>query len=148
MRVFSFIVTLLASVLVTGVVWAADIEVKMLNKGEEGKMIFEPSFIKAQKGDNIIFIPTDKGHMAASIKGMIPEGAKKFKSKINKKYTYTVDIEGLYGIRCTPHYANGMVALIQVGEAPNAADFLKGKKVPKKSKERPFFGFFRYFFSF
>ena len=136
MRVFSFTVTLLASVLVTGVVWAADIEVKMLNKGEEGKMIFEPSFIKAQKGDNIIFIPTDKGHMAASIKGLIPEGAKKFKSKINKKYTYTVDVEGLYGIRCTPHYANGMVALIQVGEAPNAADFLKGKKVPKKSKER------------
>ena len=136
MRVFSFTVTLLASVLVTGVVWAADIEVKMLNKGEEGKMIFEPSFIKAQKGDNIIFIPTDKGHMAASIKGLIPEGAKKFKSKINKKYTYTVDVEGLYGIRCTPHYANGMVALIQVGEAPNAVDFLKGKKVPKKSKER------------
>ena len=136
MRVFSFIVTLLASVLLTGVVWAADIEVKMLNKGEEGKMIFEPSFIKAQKGDNIIFIPTDKGHMAASIKGLIPEGAKKFKSKINKKFTYTVDVEGLYGIRCTPHYANGMVALIQVGEAANAADFLKGKKVPKKSKER------------
>ena len=136
MRVFSFIVTLLASILVTGFVWAADIEVKMLNKGEEGKMIFEPSFIKAQKGDNIIFIPTDKGHMAASIKGLIPEGAKKFKSKINKKFTYTVDVEGLYGIRCTPHYANGMVALIQVGEGANAADFLKGKKVPKKSKER------------
>ena len=136
MRVFSFTVTLLASILVTGFVWAADIEVKMLNKGEEGKMIFEPSFIKAQKGDNIIFIPTDKGHMAASIKGLIPEGAKKFKSKINKKFTYTVDVDGLYGIRCTPHYANGMVALIQVGEAANAADFLKGKKVPKKSKER------------
>ena len=136
MRVFSFIVTLLASVLVTGIVWAADIEVKMLNKGEEGKMIFEPSFIKAQKGDNIIFIPTDKGHMAASIKGLIPEGAKKFKSKINKKFTYTVDVEGLYGIRCTPHYANGMVALIQVGDTVNGSDFLKGKKVPKKSKER------------
>ena len=136
MKVFSFAVTLLASVLVTGVVWAADIEVKMLNKGEEGKMIFEPSFIKAQKGDNIIFVPTDKGHMAASIKGLIPEGAKKFKSKINKKFTYTVDVEGLYGIRCTPHYANGMVALIQVGDTVNGSDFLKGKKVPKKSKER------------
>ena len=99
-------------------------------------MVFEPSFIKAQKGDNIIFIPTDKGHMAASIKGMIPEGAKKFKSKINKKFTYTVDVEGLYGIRCTPHYANGMVALIQVGDSVDPAAFMKGKKVPKKSKER------------
>ena len=136
MRCFSLTVTLLASIFVTGVVWAADIEVKMLNKGEEGKMIFEPSFIKAQKGDNIIFLPTDKGHMAASIKGMIPDGAKKFKSKINKKFTYTVEVEGLYGIRCTPHYANGMVALIQVGGSADPATFMKGKKVPKKSKER------------
>ena len=108
----------------------------MLNKGEEGKMIFEPSFIKAQVGDNIIFLPTDKGHMAASIKGLIPEGAKKFKSKINKKFSYTVEVEGLYGIRCTPHYANGMVALIQVGDTVDPTDFLKGQKVPKKSKER------------
>ena len=136
MRYFSLIVTLFASILVTGVVSAADIEVKMLNKGDEGKMIFEPSFIKAQKGDNIIFLPTDKGHMAASIKGMIPDGAKKFKSKINKKFTYTVEVEGLYGIRCTPHYANGMVALIQVGESVDPTTFMKGKKVPKKSKER------------
>ena len=136
MRFFSLLVTLLASFIVTGAVLAADIEVKMLNKGDEGKMIFEPSFIKAQKGDNIIFLPTDKGHMAASIKGLIPEGAKKFKSKINKKFTYTVEVEGLYGIRCTPHYANGMVALIQVGDSADPSDFLKGKKVPKKSKER------------
>ena len=69
MRLFSLTITLFASFLVSTAVWAADIEVKMLNKGEEGKMIFEPSFIKAQKGDNIIFLPTDKGHMAASIKG-------------------------------------------------------------------------------
>ncbi len=116
--------------------WAEEIEVKMLNKGEEGKMVFEPSFIKANKGDTIIFLPTDKGHMAASIKGMIPKGAKSFKSKINKKFKYTLKEEGLYGIRCTPHYANGMVALIQVGDSADSTDFLKGKKVPKKSKAR------------
>ena len=37
MRLFSFMVTLLASFLVSAAVFAADIEVKMLNKGEEGK---------------------------------------------------------------------------------------------------------------
>ena len=47
MRLFSLTVTLLASFLVSAAAFAADIEVKMLNKGEEGKMIFEPSFIKA-----------------------------------------------------------------------------------------------------
>ena len=136
MRFFLLTVTLLTSILMSASVWAADIEVKMLNKGEEGKMVFEPSFIKAQVGDNIIFLPTDKGHVAASIKGLLPKGAKKFKSKINKKFTYTVEVEGLYGVRCTPHYANGMVALIQVGDSVDPTDFLKGQKVPKKSKER------------
>ena len=135
MRNFVISVGALVGLLVAGLSWADEIEVKMLNKGEEGKMVFEPSFIKANKGDTIIFLPTDKGHMAASIKGMIPKGAKSFKSKITKKYKYIVKEEGLYGIRCTPHYANGMVALIQVGDA-DATDFLKGKKVPKKSKVR------------
>ena len=135
MRNFVNSVIVLIGIFFAGVSWAEEIEVKMLNKGEEGKMVFEPSFIKANKGDTIIFLPTDKGHMAASIKGMIPKGAKSFKSKINKKYKYTVTEEGLYGIRCTPHYANGMVALIQVGDA-EASDFLKGKKIPKKSKAR------------
>ena len=69
MRLFSSTVTLLARVLVTRAVWSADIEVKMLNKLDEGKMIFEPSFIKAQVGDHINFLSTDKGHMAASTQG-------------------------------------------------------------------------------
>ena len=42
MRLFSLTVTLLASFLVSAAAFAADIEVKMINKGEEGKMIFEP----------------------------------------------------------------------------------------------------------
>ncbi len=135
MRNLFIAVGVLIGIFFAGISWAEEIEVKMLNKGEEGKMVFEPSFIKASKGDTIIFLPTDKGHMAASIKGMIPKGAKSFKSKINKKFKYTVKEEGLYGIRCTPHYANGMVALIQVGDA-DPVDFLKGKKIPKKAKTR------------
>ncbi len=135
MRNFVISIGVLIGIFLGGASWAEEIEVKMLNKGEEGKMVFEPSFIKANKGDTIVFLPTDKGHMAASIKGMIPKGAKSFKSKINKKFKYTLNEEGLYGIRCTPHYANGMVALIQVGDA-DPTDFLKGKKIPKKSKTR------------
>ena len=46
MRLFSLTVTLLASFLVFAAAFAADIEVKMLNKGEEGKMVFEPSLLK------------------------------------------------------------------------------------------------------
>jgi len=115
---------------------AAEIEVKMLNKDADGnKMVFEPMLIKANKGDTVTFVPTEKGHMAASMKGMLPKGIKKFKGKINKAVSIVVSEDGLYGIKCTPHFANGMVAIIAVGDV-NVEGFLDGKKIPKKSKVR------------
>lgn len=54
---------------------SAEIEVKMLNKGSDGQaMVFEPATVKAAVGDVITFIPVDKGHDAAAVKDMIPEG--------------------------------------------------------------------------
>ena len=47
---------------------AADFEVKMLNKGAEGAMVFEPAGLKIAPGDTVTFIPTDKGHNAEAIK--------------------------------------------------------------------------------
>jgi pseudoazurin len=73
--------------------------------------------------------------MAASMKGMLPDGIKKFKGKVNKKISIVVSEDGLYGIKCTPHYANGMIAVIAVGEV-NADGFLEGQKIPKKAKKR------------
>ena len=116
---------------------SAEIEVKMLNKGSDGqKMVFEPALIVANVGDIVTFLPTNKGHMAASTKGMLPDGADKFKGKTNKPISYTVTAEGLYGVRCTPHYANGMVAIIAVGSSLEPDSFLKGIKVSKKAKVR------------
>ena len=83
---------------------AETFEVKMLNKGEAGAMVFEPAYVKAMPGDVIHFIATDKGHNVESIKGMLPEGVERFKSKFNVDYELTVDAEGLYGLKCTPHY--------------------------------------------
>ena len=116
---------------------SAESEVKMLNKGSDGqKMVFEPALIVANVGDIVTFLPTNKGHMAASIKGMLPDGADKFKGKTNKPISYTISAEGLYGVRCTPHYANGMVAIIAVGSSLEPDSFLKGIKVSKKAKVR------------
>ncbi|MBY6058643.1 pseudoazurin [Leisingera daeponensis] len=110
-------------------------EVKMLNKGEAGAMVFDPAYLKAMPGDVINFLPTDKGHNVESIKGMLPEGVESFKSKFNETYSLTVDAEGLYGLKCTPHYGMGMIALIQVGDAVNL-DELKAVKQKGKAKDR------------
>ena len=134
-KVLTMIGVILLSVM-AAVVHAAEIEVKMLNKGSDGqKMVFEPALIRANVGDTITFLPTEKGHMAASMKGMMADGGK-FKGKTNKKISYVVTAEGLYGVKCTPHMANGMVAIIAVGDTFDTDAFLDGKKVSKKAKAR------------
>lgn len=124
-----------AAVMFASAAVAETYEIKMLNKGEEGSMVFEPAFVAAQPGDTVVFLPTDKGHNAEIIKGMFPEGFEGFKSKMNKEFSVTLDQEGLYGVKCTPHYGMGMVALIQVGEAVNL-EAASGVKQKGKAKKR------------
>ena len=98
---------------------AAEHEVKMLNKGADGIMVFEPNVVKVAPGDSVHFVAADKGHNVESIDGMIPEGAAPFKGEMNKDVTVTLDKPGVYGFKCKPHYFMGMVRLIVVGEPVN-----------------------------
>jgi pseudoazurin len=116
--------------------FAADYEVHMLNKGEAGAMVFEPAYVQVQPGDTVTFIPTDKGHNVETIKDMLPDGAEPFKSKMNETFTVAFDIPGVYGIKCTPHFAMGMVGMIFVGDENANLDAVKAVKVPKKVGDR------------
>lgn len=110
-------------------------EVQMMNKGEAGTMVFEPGFLRIAVGDTVKFVPTDKGHNAETIKGMMPEGATPFAGKINQEIDVVFDVPGVYGVQCKPHFAMGMVVTIAVGDATAPDDFLAGR-LPKKAKER------------
>ncbi len=114
-----------------GVAGAAEHEVLMLNKGAKGAMVFEPDFVVAAPGDTVRFVPTDKGHNVETIKGMLPGGADAFKSKFNEEFTVTLGTEGVYGVKCAPHYAMGMVALIKVGEPGNVEEAMAVKQTGK-----------------
>ncbi|MHA6645300.1 pseudoazurin [Mesorhizobium sp. A623] len=133
MRHPTFIALTFAVLMAASGAHAADHQVQMLNKGEHGVMVFQPNFVKAAPGDTVTFVPTDKGHDAASINGMIPEGAQAFKGEISKPITVTLDKEGVYGIKCVPHYGMGMVALIVVGKPANLEQ-AKTVKQPGKAK--------------
>lgn len=113
---------------------AAEYTVKMLNKGEKGVMVFQPDFVKAEVGDTIRFVPTDKGHNVETIKGMLPEGVNPVKGKFNEEIVLTVEQEGVYGVKCMPHYAMGMVALIEVGAGNNAEEAAAVKHPGKAGK--------------
>jgi len=138
MKVFGLVLAAAVATLgaSAGIASAADIEVTMLNKGADGVMVFEPSFVQAQVGDVVHFVPTDKGHDVESVKGMLPEGVEPFKAKMNEVYDLTVTAEGVYGVKCTPHLAMGMVALVVAGDPSSNLEAAKAVKNPKKAQER------------
>lgn len=120
--------------------FAETFEVKMLNKGDDGEiMVFEPALLQIAPGDTVKFIATDKGHNAEAIVGMIPDGAETFKGRINEEIEITLDAEGLYAVKCAPHFAMGMVMTIAVGDAADQIaapeEYLAGR-IPPKAKER------------
>ena len=125
----------LASLFTAQFTTAETFEVLMLNKGAEGAMVFEPAFVKAAVGDTINFVATDKGHNVESIDKMLPDGVEAIKSKMGEDFVLTVADEGIYGFKCTPHFAMGMVALIQVG-APVNLDAAAGVVHKGKAKTR------------
>lgn len=110
-------------------------EVKMLNRNATGGMVYEPDYLRIRSGDTVKFIATDVTHNAASIAEMLPPGATPFKGQINQEIEVTFDAPGLYGVRCIPHWAMGMVMLIQVGE-PDTAVPLIPAELPPQVRER------------
>ena len=136
MRLIGMVLAVAALGAAAGAASAADVEVKMLNKGEEGAMVFEPSFVQVQPGDVVHFVATDKSHDVESVKGMLPEGVEPFKAKMNEAFDLTVTAEGVYGVKCTPHFPMGMVALVVVGDPSSNLEAAKAVKNPKKAQER------------
>ena len=112
---------------------AANHEVKMLNSGVEGFMVFEPAVVKAAVGDTVTFKATDMAHNSASIEGMIPEGANAWNGAMSQDVTVTVNKEGVYVYQCTPHSMMAMVGVIQVGGSLSNMDAIQVKVASVKA---------------
>ena len=113
--------------------FAADHQVKMLNSGAEGYMVFEPAVLSIQQGDSVTFIATDMAHNSASIAGMIPDGAVAWNGKLSKDITVTFEKTGVYAYQCTPHAMMAMVGVINVGEGQANIATIKAAAVKKKA---------------
>jgi pseudoazurin len=134
MRIVTLIAGAAMAIALASPAAAKDVQVKMLNKGARGAMVFEPALVKVAPGDTVTFIATDKGHNAEIISSMLPPGAVPFKGKMNQNITVKFSKPGIYGYKCLPHYGMGMVALIVVG-TPSNADQAKAVTHPGKAKQ-------------
>jgi pseudoazurin len=133
-----FIATALIAVLAAATpAVAAEYTINMVNKDATGRaMQFEPAFLKVAPGDVIHFVAADKGHNTETLEGGIPDGAESWKGKLSQDLTITLTVEGLYVFKCMPHFAMGMVGLIQVGDNAANIDAIKALKYQGKAAGR------------
>jgi pseudoazurin len=136
MRKYLVMAAFAGAMAMAGGATAAEVEVKMLNRGTEGVMVFEPALIKVEPGDTVKFVATDKGHNAETIKGMLPDGAATFVGKNGEDIVAKFDQAGIYGVKCTPHYGMGMVAMVVVGTPANEE---QARAVPQTGKAKQVF---------
>ena len=115
--------------------FAANETIEMLNKQDKERMVYSKKVVKIDIGDIVFWKATDKGHNVEFIKGGVPEGVDKFKSKFNKDTEYKFTIPGIYAYWCTPHKSMGMIGFVIVGNDKSNIDAIKSIKFMGRSKK-------------
>ena len=117
----------------TSTSFAADATVEMLNKQGKESMVFSQKIVKINVGDKVFWKATNKGHNVEFIKGGVPEGVGKFKSKFNKDVEFKFDVPGIYAYWCTPHKSMGMIGFVVVGDDKSNLEAIKAIRFTGKS---------------
>ena len=114
---------------------AADETIEMLNKSSNEMMVYSKKVARVNVGDTVFWKATDKGHNVEFIRGGVPEGVEKFKSKFNKDTEYKFTVPGIYAYWCTPHKNMGMIGFVVVGEDKSNLENIKKIRFSSKSKK-------------
>ena len=125
----------LAFVFLANQSFASDETVEMLNKSGKESMVYSKKIVRINVGDTVMWKATDKGHNVEFIKGGVPEGVEKFKSKFNKDTEYKFSIPGIYAYWCTPHKNMGMIGFVVVGNDKSNLEEIKKIRFAAKSKK-------------
>ena len=113
----------------------ADQTVEMLNKLEKETMVFSKKIVAVEVGETVFWKATKPGHNVEFIKGGVPAGVDKFKSKLSKDTEYKFEVSGIYAYWCTPHKTMGMIGFIIVGDDLSNLESIKNVKFIGKSKK-------------
>ena len=113
--------------------FSADQTIDMLNRLGKEINVYSKKIVNVNVGDTINWKSVNPGHNVEFIKGGIPEGVERFKSKYNKDTSYTFKTPGIYAYWCTPHKSMGMIGFVVVGNDKSNLDAIKKLKFYGKS---------------
>ncbi len=135
MKLSKNLIILLTMLLLSTISFAEDATVEMLNKLGKESMVFSKKIVRIQAGDTVFWKAIDKGHNVEFIKGGVPEGVEKFRSKFNVDTEYKFTIPGIYAYWCTPHKNMGMIGYVVVGGDMSNLEAIKKIRYSAKSKK-------------
>ncbi len=115
--------------------FSADQTIEMLNKLGKEHMVYSQKIVNIEVGDTVFWKSTTPGHNVEFIKGGVPEGVEKFRSKVSKDTEYKFKIPGIYAYWCTPHKGMGMIGFVVVGNDKSNLEAVKKIKYQGKSKK-------------
>ena len=115
--------------------FSADQTIEMLNKLGKEHMVYSQKIVNIEVGDTVFWKSTTPGHNVEFIKGGVPEGVEKFRSKVSKDTEYKFEIPGIYAYWCTPHKGMGMIGFVVVGDDKSNLESIKKIKYYSKSKK-------------
>ena len=114
---------------------AADVTIEMLNKLGKESMVYSKKVVRVDVGDTVFWKSTNPGHNVEFIKGGVPDGVEKFKTKFSKDAQYTFKIPGVYAYWCTPHKSMGMIGFVVVGNDKSNLENIKKIQYYSRSKK-------------
>ena len=114
---------------------SADQTIEMLNKLGKEHMVYSQKIVNIEVGDTVFWKSTTPGHNVEFIKGGVPAGVEKFKTKFSKDAEYTFTVPGIYAYWCTPHKSMGMIGFVVVGNDKSNLEDIKKIKYYSRSKK-------------
>ena len=115
--------------------FSADENIDMLNRLGKEINVYSKKIVNVDVGDTVYWKSVNPGHNVEFIKGGIPEGVEKFKSKVGKDAEYTFTTPGIYAYWCVPHKTMGMIGFVIVDNDLSNLDSIKKVKFIGKSKK-------------
>ena len=135
MKLIKYFISIIILTIFSTNVFAASETIEMLNKQGKESMVYSKKIVKINVGDTVFWKATDKGHNVEFIKGGVPEGVEKFKTKYSKNAEYTFKVPGIYAYWCTPHKSMGMIGFVVVGNDKSNLEDIKKIKYYSRSKK-------------
>ena len=123
MNRFTLLFTLIALLFTHNNAISATYDVDMLNKRDDGeKMVYSEDILYIDLNDTVNWLTTSPGHNVEFIGAPETADLPKKPSKVNKEFSYTFDVPGVYLYQCSPHAMMAMAGLIQVSDSSNKSE--------------------------